>query len=106
MDPSGNNERATAVVLAPDADHCIETVARNEYRRCVDSCLRLDRLDPELEVRVEILRLFLEQADFRRLRRESEPLIRAGGSVRFLIHLDEERACWRIEAEATEKEER
>ncbi len=104
MATSGGNERAAEVVLAPDAHHCIETVARNEYRRCVDACFRLDRLEPELEVRVEILRLFLEQADFRRLRRESETFITAGRPVRFLIGLHGERTRWRIEAETTEEE--
>lgn len=105
MKRTGEGKEGTAeVALVPDADHCIETVARNEYRRCVDACLRLDHLDPELEVRLEILRRFLEQADFRRLRRGSEPRIAAGRPARFLISLDGERARWRIQAEATEEE--
>jgi len=94
-------ERTTEVVLAPNPDHCIETVARNEYRRCMDEFFRSNRSNPELETRLETLQRFLEQADFRRLRRESEPFITAGRPVRFLIGLHGERARWRIESETT-----
>ena len=97
-------ERTAEVVLAPDPDHCIETVARNEYRRCMDEFFRSDRSNPELETRIEILQRFLEQADFRRLRRGSEPSIAAGRPVRFLIGLHGERARWRIEGEETDGE--
>ncbi len=97
-------ERTAEVVLTPDPDNCIETVARNEYRRCINEFFRLDRSNPELEARLETLQRFLEQADFRRLRRESEPFITAGRPVRFLIGLHGERARWRIEGETTEEE--
>jgi hypothetical protein len=99
----GGKQGSAEVALVPDADHCIESVARNEYRRGIDACLRLEGLSPELEARMEILQRFLEQADFHRLRRESEPFIRAGRRVRFLIGLDGEQARWRIEAETTEE---
>jgi hypothetical protein len=95
--------RTAEVVLAPDPDHCIETVARNEYRRCLGEFFRPDRSNPELEARLETLQRFLEQADFRSLRRESEPLIAAGRPVRFLIGLSGERARWRIETETTDE---
>lgn len=99
-------ERTAEVVLTPDPDHCIETVTRNEYRRCINEFFRSDRSNPELEARLETLQRFLEQADFRRLRRESEPSITAGRPVRFLIGLHGERSRWRIEAETTEEEGR
>jgi len=97
-------EPTAEVVLAPDPDHCIETVARNEYRRCIDEFFRSDHSNPEFEARLETLQRFLEQADFRRLRRGGEPFITAGRPVRFLIGLHGERVRWRIEAEATEEE--
>ena len=87
------------VVLAPDSDRCIETVARNEYRRCVDEFFRSDRSNPEFEARLETLQRFLEQADFPSLRRGSEPFITAGRPVRFLIGLHGERVRWRIKTE-------
>jgi len=87
-----DEERTAEVALDPDPDHCIETVARNEYRRCLDEFFRMDRSNPELETRLETLQRFLEQADFRRLRRESEPFIAAGRPVRFLVGLHGERA--------------
>jgi hypothetical protein len=96
-------ERSAEVVLTPDANHCIETVARNEYRRCIDEYFRSDAPTPELEARVETLQRFLEYADFRRLRRESEPFVTAGRLVRFLVALHGERVRWRIESETAEE---
>jgi hypothetical protein len=97
-------EPSAEVSLAPDPDHCIETVARHEYRKCIDEFIRSDRSNQELEARLETLQRFLEQADFRRLRRGSEPFITAGRPIRFLIGLHGERVRCRIEADATEKE--
>jgi len=96
--------RTAEVVLAPDRGHCIECVARNEYRRCVNEFFRLDHSNPELEARLETVQRFLEQADFGGLRRESEPFVTAGRPVRFLIGLHGERSRWRIETETTEEE--
>jgi len=96
-------EPMAEVELTPDASHCIETVARNEYRRCIDQFFGSDDLAPELETRLETLQRFLEQADFRRLRRESEPFVAAGRPVRFLVALHGERARWRIEAETPQE---
>jgi hypothetical protein len=97
-------DRTDEVVLAPDRDHCIETAARNEYRRCIDEFFRSERSDPRLEDRLETLQRFLEQADFRLLRRESEPFIAAGRRVRFLIARHGERARWRIDRKAHDEE--
>ena len=99
MKPVDEGEERTAeVVLTPDSNHCIETVARNEYRRCIDEYFRSDAPTPELEARVETLQRFLEQADFRRLRRESEPFVTSGRPVRFLVASHGERVRWRIES--------
>jgi len=102
--PTDAGEECMAeVVLTPDANHCIETVARNEYRRCIDEYFRSDDPAPELEARLETLQKFLEQADFRRLRRETEPFVAAGRPVRFLVGVHGERARWRVEAETVEE---
>jgi hypothetical protein len=85
------------VMLVPDSDHCIANVARREYRSCVETCLQTELPGQETATRLETLRRFLEQADFPRLRRESEPLLRAGRRVRFRVVLDGEVARWRME---------
>lgn len=94
------------VVLVPDPDHCVEAAARAAYRRCVAACLRSASLDPALATRLETLRRFLERADFRRLRRESESLTAAGRAVRFVLRLEGERVTWRMEEEESSPEER
>jgi hypothetical protein len=91
------------VVLIPSAEHCIETVAKQEYRRCVRACLRSERPQPEFGARLEILRRFLEQSDFPRLRRKSEPLLRTGQPIRFVLEGDGERVRWRMEGENREQ---
>ncbi len=42
----------------------------------------------ELAEKAEILRLFLESADFNKLRAESEKHLLAGRKVKFLVHLE------------------
>ena len=45
--------------------------------------------DAGLGERIELLRLFLESADFRELRRESEKHPIEGRTVRFVLYLEE-----------------
>jgi hypothetical protein len=65
----------------------VETQAKREYNQLVRQLLEKDA-GTELTEKVEILRLFLESADFNRLRRESEKHLLAGRKVKFLMHLD------------------
>lgn len=73
------------IELVPSLSHCIETVAKEEFREAVDQCLRTSEPDAALEERVETLRLFLETADFRALRQESESYLTQGRPVRFIL---------------------
>jgi hypothetical protein len=75
------------IELVPDLDHCIETVARKEYNEAVHQLLSEKTASDELKEKEEILRLFLETADFKKLRAESEPHLLQGEQVRFIIHL-------------------
>lgn len=77
----------TQVELMPDLEHCIETLARLEYQQSVSKYLRQEGVDQELEARIELLRLFLETANFRELRRESEKYLMEGKRVKFVIAL-------------------
>jgi hypothetical protein len=49
-------------------NHCIETEARNEYRRLMDIYFSTDDLEGELDEKIELLRDFLEKSDFPKLR--------------------------------------
>jgi len=73
------------IELFPDLSHCIETVARQEHEEAARKLLAADRPDEELAWKAETLRLFLETADLRKLRAESEKQLLEGRRVRFRI---------------------
>ena len=65
-------EEMLRVELVPDLSHCIETVAKREHKAVSKQLLTPGQRNKELEEKLEILRLFLETADFKKLRAESE----------------------------------
>lgn len=77
------------VELVPDLYHCIETVARREYEDTLNQLLGTGETDEELEERLEILRLFLQTMDFKKLRAESEQYLLTGRKVRFILYLED-----------------
>jgi len=76
------------IELVPDLDHCIETVAKREHAAVLKQLLTPGQRNKELEEKLEILRLFLETADFKKLRSESEKQLMEGRIVRFLVYLE------------------
>lgn len=80
---------SAAIELTPSLDSCIETTARREFARSRDEYLEKGGDDRELAERVRLLRMFLESADFRKLRRESESHLTEGRTVRFVLCFDE-----------------
>jgi hypothetical protein len=80
--------RALRVQLQPDLSRCIETVARDEYERGLRSLLA-GADDEQLAERTDLLRLFLETADFSGLRRQSEGYLLEGKKVAFVVYKDE-----------------
>lgn len=74
--------------LIPDLSHCIETVAKKEHQRIVNKLLE-GTGNGEIEERAELLRKFLETADFKKLRQESERYLTQGRKVKFIIGLEE-----------------
>ena len=72
------------IELLPDLSHCIETRAKQEYSATMSRIMAGDQL-PELEQRLELLKAFLEEADFSRLRRDSEEHLTQGRKVRFVL---------------------
>jgi hypothetical protein len=74
--------------LRPNLEHCVETVAREEYERGVRSLLAGED-DERVAERTELLRLFLETADFSDLRRRSERHLLEGKEVVFTVYMKE-----------------
>ncbi len=81
------------VELTPDLSHCIETVARREHAAVSRQLLASTRSNRELEEKLEVLKLFLETGDFRKLRAESERTLIEGKKVRFIVYRDEGVRC-------------
>lgn len=76
------------VKLHPDLSRCIETVARDEYERGLRSLLAGEGGE-RLAERTELLRLFLETADFSDLRRQSERYLLEGKKVASIVYMAE-----------------
>lgn len=79
------------IQLVPDLDHCIETVARREHGRTVGQLLTSEKGKRKLSEnmqKAELLRNFLDTADFTRLRSESEKHLTEGRDVKFLLYLE------------------
>ena len=77
------------IELVPDITHCIETVAKREHAAVVKQLLTPGKGSIEGEEKLEILRLFLETADFKQLRSESERELVEGKKVRFVVYLED-----------------
>ena len=76
------------IELVPDLNHCIETVAKREHTAVLEQLLAPGEGNKELGDKLEILRLFLETADFKKLRSEYERQLMEGKRVRFVVYLD------------------
>ena len=76
------------IELLPDLSHCIETVAKRECQKTVSRLLE-GAGSEELEQTAELLRMFLETMDFRKLRTESERHLTEGKEVKFVVYLDD-----------------
>jgi len=85
------------IELTPDLSSCIETVARREYNEATRTLLTDTSPDETIREKAEILRLFLETADFRKLRAESEKHLLNGEKVKFLVSLDNERLSYEMQ---------
>jgi hypothetical protein len=83
------------IELHPTLDHCIETTARKEYQRLVQEYLD-ERGAPDFQERADLLRSFLESADFRKLRRESEAELLQGKKVTFTLYRDGNETKYRM----------
>ncbi len=75
------------IALEPDLSTCIQTLARRQHERIVRELLKSGKEDPELEQKAEMLRMFLETTDFKKLRSKYEPYLMKGKKVKFALRL-------------------
>ena len=80
--------KQTHIELIPTLDACVETQAKRQFNQITSQLLKKGE-NKELEGKLELLKLFLESADFNKLRSESEPHLVAGKKVKFILHLKE-----------------
>lgn len=89
------------IELIPTLDHCIESAARQEFRKAAEVFMQSNKEDKNLEERIELLRLFLETANFRQLRADSEKHLIEGKIVRFILTLKKGGAKYEMKCEVT-----
>ncbi|MFC2033997.1 hypothetical protein ACFLTT_01145 [Chloroflexota bacterium] len=77
------------IELEPELDACVETQAKKKYNQILGELLNMGGASGELTLKLEMLRLFLETADFNKLRSESEKHLQAGKEVKFILHLEQ-----------------
>ncbi len=76
------------IELVPDINHCIETVAKLKYAKIVGQLLASGEHNPKLLEIVGLLKNFLETADFKKLRAESERHLVEGRYVKFVVYAE------------------
>jgi hypothetical protein len=74
------------IELVPTFSQCIETVAKKEYDEAVRQLLASGEHNRKLLEIVGILKNFLETADFKKFRAESERHLVEGRYVKFIIY--------------------
>lgn len=75
----------TRIELRPTAEECIEPMARRRFRHLTESILHGEKADNRTLHEIELLRRFLETADFALLRAESEKERHSGRRVTFRV---------------------
>ena len=90
---------AIRIVLTPTLSHCIETVAKRKYWKSVNKYLKAKKEDESLEGEIELLRSFLETADFGNLRKQSEKHIINGKQVKFIVSIKNKKPLYEMKVE-------
>ena len=84
------------IELKPDLSSCIETLSKKEYERTLNLLLKEKSVDERLGEKLELLRLFLESADFGHLRSQYEGYLAERKEVTFLIYPEEGKVCYKM----------
>ena len=80
------NKKRITIELRPELDACVQTQAKREYNKTFSELINKTE-NEELAEKLELLRLFLESADFKKLRQESEKYLQEGKEAIFRLHL-------------------
>lgn len=88
------------IKLKPSLSHCIETVAKREYEKVLSLLLSGKQEDTLLD-ELELLRLFLESADFRQLRSRCEESLLAGKEIEIVLKSTHGVPAYEIEMRGT-----
>jgi hypothetical protein len=73
------------IELEPDLAHCVQSLAKREYEQVARELLWRGQEDEYLRQKLEMLKLFLESADFPQLRSEYERYLLEAKKVKFKI---------------------
>ena len=73
----------------------METQAKRQYNQILSELLKRGG-EGDVGEKLEILRLFLESADFSKLRSESEKNLIEGKRVKFILYLDKEKVQYEM----------
>ena len=87
----------TEINFEPSLSTCIQTLARQQHERIVRELLKTREEQVELEQKTEMLKIFLESTDFRKLRKEYEPYLVKGKRVKFTLRLITDRTEYSME---------
>ncbi len=87
----------TQIEFEPTLEHCIQTLSKQAYERIMRQILESGEEDEILGERLQMLKDFLESADFNRLRSEYEPYLVEGKKVVFKLWPEEDRTGYRWE---------
>ena len=90
---------AVVVKLGPTLKSCIEITAKREYWRRVHQYLKMRAEDKGLEERIELLRDFLETANFSKLRSQSEKHLIDGKRVTFNLSMTKGKPTYEMTVE-------
>jgi len=88
--------KMVCIELKPNFSSCIETLSKKEYEWTLNLLLKEGCADEELGKRLEVLRLFLESADFGHLRSLYEGYLTEGKKVIFFIYLEGGKAKYKL----------
>ncbi len=88
--------KVECIELKPNLSSCIETLSKKEYERTLNLLLKEGSGDERLGERLEVLRLFLESADFGHLRSQYEGYLTEGKEVTFLIYPEGEKVSCKV----------
>ena len=87
------------IELIPTLDLCIEGTARQEFKKSANEYVQHGKKDRKLEQKIELLRMFLETMDFRKLRAESEKHLIEGKKVKFILTLEKGKPKYEMKIE-------